>query len=154
MENEYSFSVKSLDKYFDYCKDNGYKLKSENSQIRTLYRKKDKTMARITIQKENDFVKKYLDFKEDILNGKEFTSRKESASIEFVDDSAVESILDFLNYKKDNTLSRKRWVYQKDNIIFEFDEYDSPKRAFVVSIEGDMDKIKDVYLEVKKIKDE
>ena len=111
-------------------------------------------MARITIQKENDFVKKYLDFKEDILNGKEFTSRKESASIEFVDDSAVESILDFLNYKKDNTLSRKRWVYQKDNIIFEFDEYDSPKRAFVVSIEGDMDKIKDVYLEVKKIKDE
>ena len=40
MEYEYSFKVKSLDIYIDYCKNNNYEKTEENIQTRILYRNK------------------------------------------------------------------------------------------------------------------
>ena len=53
-EYEYSFEVKNLKPYIDYCTANGYALKSSGSQKRVLFRNKNKTLARITYNKIND----------------------------------------------------------------------------------------------------
>ena len=151
MEYEYSFKVKEIDPYIEYCKNNGYEFIEETNQSRTLYRNTNKTMARITIKEKNGVTKKLLDFKDDNINGDILIERRESQSIEFTDDDAVESILNFLNYKKDNTLIRKRYVYKKGNVKFELDDYDAPEKAFVVAIEGEKSEVDKVYEEVKNL---
>ena len=107
-------------------KKNNYYLTENSKQIRTIYRNKNKTIARI--KEEKNISKKFLDFKEDKLNDETFISRKETLHIEINDDDAVNSILDFLGYIKDNTLIRERIVYKKNDVTFEFDKYTSPKK--------------------------
>ena len=48
-EHEYSFKVKNLKPYIDYCINNKYELEEKTLEQRIIYRKNDKTMARITI---------------------------------------------------------------------------------------------------------
>lgn len=153
-ENEYSFEVKKLDKYIEYCKKNNYSLTENSKQIRTIYRNKNKTIARITIKEENNISKKFLDFKEDKLCNKTFISRKETLPIEINDDDAVNSILDFLGYIKDNTLIRERIVYKKNDVTFEIDKYTSPKKTYVVALEGNTKKTKKIFEDIKKIREE
>ena len=108
-EYEYTFQVKDLKPYFNFCENNGFKLKSKFKQTRTIYRNPNKTMARITINQENDGKKKFLDFKEDnLVKGAVLKELNESLPIEFTDDNAVNSILEFLGYTKDNTMERTR----------------------------------------------
>ena len=114
-EYEYSFKVESIERYIDYCNNNGYELIDKVKQTRTLYRNSNKTMARITI---NDN-KMFLDFKEDNLTEDILKIRKESLPLEFNDIKSINSILDFLEYKKDITLIRNRKIYEKDNVKFE-----------------------------------
>ena len=149
-EYEYSFKVKEIDPYIEYCKNNGYEFIEETNQSRTLYRNTNKTMARITIKEKNNIVKKLLDFKDDNITDDILIERRESKSIEFTDDDAVESILDFLNYKKDNTLIRKRYVYKKGNVKFEIDDYEYPEKSYVVAIEGEKSEVDKVYNVVKE----
>ena len=150
IENEYSKKVDNLNDYIEYCKRNGFILDSKINQTRVLYRHSNKTLARITINNINNSLKKYLDFKEDKLTSDELISRKESKMIEFTDDEAVYSILDFLGYKKDNTLERVRYVYKKEDIVFELDEYIKPNKSCVVSLEGEKDKISKIWEELFK----
>ena len=150
IENEYSKKVDNLNDYIEYCERNGFILDSKINQIRVLYRHSNKTLARITINNINNSLKKYLDFKEDKLTSDELISRKESKMIEFTDDEAVYSILDFLGYKKDNTLERVRYVYKKEDIVFELDEYIKPNKSCVVSLEGEKDKISKIWEELFK----
>lgn len=149
-EYEYSKKVDNLDKYIDYCEINGFVLKEKIKQIRTIYRKNDSTIARITINENNGVIKRELDFKEDKLSDEELIVRKESLSLEFDDEKAVLSILDFLNYKKDNTLERTRYVYEKEDAKFEFDEYVKPEKCNVVSLEGEKNKTDRIWLELDK----
>ena len=119
MEYEYSFKVLDLTPYHKYCKENDYELLEVTNQSRTLYRHINKTMARITIKECNNTIIKTLDFKEDKLSSDVLIERKESEAITFTDDAAVDSILEFLEYKKDNTLIRKRYVYKLADIKLE-----------------------------------
>lgn len=146
MEYEYSFKVEELKPYIDYCSSNSYELENKVNEERTIYRNSNNTIARITKQGS----KMFLDFKEDKLSDKDLIERKESESLEFTDINAVISILDFLGYKEDNTLKRKRLIYVKNNVKFEIDPYKEPEECFVVSIEGDKTEVDEVY---KKIKD-
>lgn len=149
-EYEYSFKVKNIDSYIEYCKKNNYTLKEETEQTRTLYRKNNGTMARITIKTVGESVEKNLDFKDDILNDEILIERRETKSIDFTDVVAVESILDFLGYVKDNTLKRRRLVYIKNNVVFELDIYEEPEIAYVVAIEGEKKEVDEVYNHLKK----
>lgn len=152
-EYEYSFKVEDLSPFFDYCKNNNFVLTEKFEQSRTLYKHPNKTMARITINKCNNKEIKLLDFKEDKLVANEVLKEaKESMPVEFEDDSAIQSILDFLNYKEDVTLHRTRTTYEKGNVKFEFDEYISPEKAKVVAIEGEKDLVDKIYLEIKDLK--
>lgn len=145
-EYEYSFKVSSLNPYIDYCKKNNFEFVEETNQSRTIYRNSNKTIARITIK---NGILKYLDFKDDIISDDVLIERRESKDIKFDDLEAVESILDFLNYKKDNTLIRTRLVYKKGNVKFELDNYELPESSFVVAIEGNKEEVDNVYEEVK-----
>ena len=107
-------------------------------------------MLRLTINKSNNKVIKELDFKQDNLSENPFIERKESLPITYEDDEAVNSIIDFLNYKKSVELVRKRHVYEKNNIKFEIDEYISPEVSLVVSFEGEKDIIDAIYQELKE----
>ena len=149
-EYEYSFEVKDLKPYIEYCTKNGYTLKSRGDQKRTLYRNKNKTLARITFEKINDKTTKTLDFKDDKLSNDDLIVRRETLPIEFEDDNAILSILDFLDYKEDNSLIRERLVYEKDNVKLELDNYICPRKTCVVAIEGEKEKVDEVYKMVKK----
>lgn len=151
-EYEYTFQVKDLKPYFNFCENNGFKLKSKFKQTRTIYRNPNKTMARITINQENGGKKKFLDFKEDnLVKGAVLKELNESLPIEFTDDNAVNSILDFLGYTKDNTMERTRTVYVGDGVTFEIDEYILPTPAKVVAVEGEKQVVDKIYQEIKDL---
>ena len=149
MEYEYSFKVESIEKYIDYCNSNDYKLIDKVKQTRTLYRNSNKTMARITINEYENNTKMFLDFKEDNLTDDILKIRKESLPLEFSNMESINSILDFLEYKKDITLIRNRKIYEKDNVKFEIDEYESPEVYNVVAIEGEKEEVDKVYNELE-----
>ena len=149
LEYEYSFKVSNLDKYIDYCKNKNYNLIEKIKQNRTLYRNNNKTMARITIKENNKIKEKILDFKEDNLTEDILKIRKESLPLKFENIEEAESILEFLEYKKDITLIRTRIVYEKNNVKFELDEYESPNKYCVVAIEGNKEEVDKVYQEIK-----
>lgn len=152
IEYEYSINVPSLEPYINYCKEQGYNFIEESNQTRTLYRKPNGTMARITNNEVNGVIKKLLDFKEDNwVEGQVLKQHKESLPIEYTNDEAINSILDFLEYKKDNTLIRKRYVFEKGKVKFELDEYTQPYNACVVGIEGEKVQVDKVYEEIRAL---
>ena len=136
IEQEYSFKVTNINPFIKYCKDNGYKRIEKTEQVRTLYKKEDKTMLRLTVKKNGRKVIKEMDFKQDIISDDVYIERKESLPITYEDDEAVNSIIDFLGYKKDIELVRTRYVYEKNKVKVEIDDYNSPEEMLVVSIEG------------------
>lgn len=150
-EYEYSFKVNSLEKVEKYCNDKNYEFLEKTSQIRTLYRNDNGTMARITIKKKEGSTKKMLDFKDDILSDEVLIERKESLPLLYEDDCALDSILDYLKYRKDKVLNRERTVYKKKGVIFELDKYKSPEVACVVAIEGEKKEVDYVYQEIKSL---
>ena len=153
-EKEYSFKVTSIAPFINYCVSNKYDFIEKTEQVRTLYKKSDNTMLRLTVKKIGDKVYKEMDFKQDKLSNDSFIERKESKAIPYEDDEAVNSIIEFLDYKKAIELVRNRYVYSKDDIKFEIDEYLSPEEALVVAIEGDYDKITNIFEELKDKYDE
>ena len=150
-EYEFCFEVKELKPYIEYCKLNGYNLVEEGDQERIIYRKSDGTIARVTTNVKNGKIKRSLDFKEYKISESVLNVRKESLPIDFTDINAVESILDFLNYKKDNTLIRRRYTFEKNKVKFELDEYTQPKIAYIVAIEGEKDLVDKTYKDVKNL---
>lgn len=150
IEYEYSFKVKDIKEYLLYLEDNGYKLTSNCNQQRILYKNKNKTMARVTIEEVNHKKIKKLDFKEDKLSDDDLTIRKETKSLIFTNGDEIEEILAFLGYYKAKILIRNRSVYQKGNVKFEIDKYEYPFKDYVVALEGNQ---KDVDEEYKKLKD-
>ena len=146
-EYEYSFKVSDILPYIKYCKDNGYILKEESSQIRVLYKNINKTMARITTKKIGNFKKIILDFKDDNKSEEVLKVSRETLPLEITDNDldAIYSILDMLEYKKDITLIRDRFVYEKGNVKLELDIYSSPEKMYVAAIEGKKEEVDIVY---------
>lgn len=148
MEYEYSFEVKSLDKYIEYCENNNYKKVSQKKEKRIIYRNENKTIARITIEDDKDAL---LDFKDDILNGEVLIERRETPKLYIKDMDTVLKMLEFLKYNKDNVLDRERIVYKKGGVTFELDSYNEPRKSYVVAIEGEKEETDKVYKEVTNL---
>jgi len=152
MHNEYecSFKTNDIKKYINYCENNNYEKELFTNQTRRLYKNGTKYMARITINDDNTI----FDFKEDKLEeDKLFKNRKESEELIVTPDleSFVYSILDTLEYKLVKELKRIRYIYKKDNIKFEIDEYLFPKKENVIAIEGDKLLVDEVYQIIKDL---
>lgn len=133
-----------MSEYINYCGRHNYALEGHKRQLRTIYVNND-IIARIT---QNIFENKnvnVLDFKENKMGDSDLIIRQESKSIVFDNVDSCENILNFLGYKKDQTLDRIRTIYVKGNVKFEIDEYVLPYKAFVVAVEGEKDAVDEVY---------
>lgn len=152
-EYEYSFKVTNVDKFICYCKENNYIKKENVKQTRILYKNRSSIMARITSKEYDNFVETTLDFKDDNNSNEILKVSNETIPLEVNDNNkdAVYSILNILGYKKDKTLVRNRVVYYKDNVTYEIDSYINPEKMFVVAIEGDKNKVDQVYYELEEL---
>lgn len=123
-EYEYSFKVKDIGPFIDYCVNNNYELKNEYEQTRTLYKNGGKVMARITknIYKDNEV--EILNFKDDNLSDNVLKVSRESKDLVMNDDNRefVKSLLEILELTDVKKLVRKRYVYRYNNVIFEIDK--------------------------------
>lgn len=155
-EYEYSMKVKDIKPFINYCKKNNYNLINKTTQKRVLYRNDNKILARVTTIQEDKSKNIFLDFKDENESDDTLKISRESGKIDvtgkmnFV--NAVLSMLGFDFYKE---LDRVRYVYTKDKVIFEIDEYLKPEMK-VVGIEGNKEEVDKIYKvlenEIKKWK--
>lgn len=153
IEYEYSFKVKNLTPYIEYCEKNKYKKISETKQTRELFTNTNQILARITTNKYDNKIAKFLDFKDENDTDKILKKSRETIPLEInkENEEAVNSILNIHGYKKKKHLERKRIVYNKENVTFEIDEYSSPEIMYVVAIEGEKNAVDKTYSEISKI---
>lgn len=153
MEYEYSFKVNDVKPYIVYCKENGFERVKEYNQTRTLYTCGNNILARITTQEENGSINEILDFKDDNDSDEVLKVSRETIPLVVNRDNkeAVMSMLDIFGYKVKKELIRKRYVYKKDNVMFEIDDYTSPEIMHVIAIEGEKEQVDKIYKEIKGI---
>ena len=149
-EYEYSFKVKNVNPYIEYCKNNGFKEAFKSNQIRDWYKNNSSINARITVNKINGKDEIIVDFKAEDKSDKILKNTKESLPLK-VDNNidAIDSILDILGYKLDVHVARTRSVYKKGNVKFEIDEYTEPEIMNVVAIEGEKEIVDSIYESIK-----
>ena len=151
-EYEYSFKLKDIKEFVQYCILNNYEKKEEYLQTRILYKNGGPIMARVTENIYNDRSIKILNFKDDNLNSKDLNISRESKDLIVNDENKefVESLIEILNLTNKKILKRKRYVYEKNNVKFEIDEYIEPVMN-VVAIEGLKEEVDIVYKELEEI---
>lgn len=153
-EYEYSFKVRTIEPFIEYCVNNNYELKKEYVQTRTLYKNGGKVMARITKNVYESEEIEILNFKDDNLNDNVLKVSRESKDLRINDENRdfVTSLLEILELNEAKKLIRKRFVFKKNNVIFELDKYTTPVMN-VVALEGLQDEVDNVYNELKSIID-
>jgi len=146
-EYEYSFNVKSIKLYIDYCKINNYTNKLIINENRIVYHNDNlkHVIARITISEE----KSLLDFKNINKENNDLKISNESIPLEINNIDIIKSMLEVLGFYENANNTRTRYVYEKDNVIFEIDDYINPIMQ-VVAIEGNKDKVDKIYKEIKE----
>ena len=151
-EYEYSFKVKDIKEFIQYCISNKYEKKEEYFQTRILYKNGGPIMARVTENNYNDKTEKVLNFKDDNLNDKTLKISRESKDLIVNDDNQefVNSLIEILDLTNKKVLKRKRYVFEKTNVKFEIDEYIEPVMN-VVAIEGLQEEVDAVYKELEAI---
>ena len=151
-EYEYSFKVKDIKEFIQYCVLNEYEKKEEYLQTRILYKNGGPVMARITENIYNDYVQKVLNFKDDNLNDNILKVSRETKDLVINDDNQefVDSLIEILDLANKKVLKRKRYVFEKNSVKFEIDEYIEPVMN-VVAIEGLQEEVDVVYNELEEI---
>ena len=98
-EYEYSFKVKDIESFINYCKNNNYDLVNEYEQVRTLYKNGGKVMARITKNTYKDSISEILNFKDDNINDSILKISRESKDLIITDDNRefVDSLINILD---------------------------------------------------------
>lgn len=154
-EYEYSFHVNSIEPYINYCKQNGYKEKNISEQTRVVYENKNNKniIARITTINKSGKKKIVFDCKNVEKSQKNFKESNESIPllVNSNNEKSILSILEVLGFCVVANNTRIRYVYKKNNVIFEIDDYLDPKMK-VVAIEGDKEEVDKVYFQIKDIK--
>jgi len=152
MEYEYSFKVEDIKPYINYCEENSFEKVKEFNQTRILYISDNKILARITTQEENGSIKTVLDFKDDNDSEEILKVSRETIPLVVTDENkeAVMSMLEIFGYKIKKELIRKRYVYKKDKVIFEIDDYTSPEVMHVIAIEGEKEQVDKIYNDIKE----
>lgn len=152
-EYEYSFKVKDVNPYIEYCKNNDFEEIFKNDQIRDWYQNDSSINARVTINKINGEDEIIVDFKEEDKSDEILKETRESLPLKVENNiDAINSILDILGYKIDVQVARIRRVYKKGNVKFEIDEYTKPEIMNVVAIEGEKEIVDDIYESIKNFK--
>ena len=153
-EYEYNFKVKSIEPFINFCKQNGYKEKQISTQNRVVYENKNKKtmLARITTDIKNNKKTTVLDFKNVDNKNRNFKISNESLPIKVTSKNkkAIMSILQTLEFEEVANNFRTRYVYEKNNVKFEIDDYTKPQMK-IVAIEGDKNEVEKVKLLIEKL---
>ena len=151
-EYEYSFNVDNIQPYIDYCENNGYTQTSVSEQNRVVYENKNdrNKIARITTTQNGENTETLFDYKTITASQDALKISKETKPI-IVTINNQKDILSKLENEgyfivADNT--RIRYIYTKDNVTFEIDDYTNPIMK-VVAIEGEKSAVDKVYEEIK-----
>lgn len=148
-EYEYSFEVKNIEPYIEYCKNNNYINKSITNENRIVYQNTqlNNVIARITTSNGETI----LDFKNKNKEQNDLKISNESLPLIINNNiEIIKSMLETLEFHESANNIRTRHIYEKDNVIFEIDDYQKPKMS-VVAIEGNKTKVDDIYNEIKSI---
>ena len=150
VEYEYSYKVKDIEPFINYCKENGYSKLKENMQTRILYHNANKMLARITKTEIGEDVYTEFNLKDegDLENNLNVCRESPMLVIDDTNKEFIMSMLEMLDFKKFKTLKRKRYVFEKGNVKFEIDDYIEPCMK-VVAIEGEKESVDKVYEELK-----
>lgn len=65
--------------------------------------------------------------------------------------AAILSILDTTDFILQSDNVRTRYVYKKDDVMFEMDDYTKPQIMQVVALEGNQEKVEQIYNEIKNL---
>ena len=155
-EYEYSIKVKSIKPYIDYCLKNGYTKESEITQNRIVYENKHTPdiISRVTKKIVDGKETAVFDIKNVGMRNDKLKSSAESIPMVITDDNKeiIKSMIETLDFYEAANNYRTRYIYKKDNVKFEIDDYIKPKMK-VVGIEGDKTEVDKVYRELieKKI---
>ena len=151
-EYEYSFKVKDIKPFVEYCQNHHYQQVEDYKQIRTLYKNGGKIMARITQNFYPDKTVEILNFKDDNLNDQTLKVSRETEDLKITDENRgfVTSLIEILDLNQPKVLERKRSVYEKEHVKFELDDYVSPVMK-VVAIEGLKEEVDKVYQELEEV---
>jgi hypothetical protein len=154
-EYEFSFNVKSIDRYIEYCKENNYTLLAKYDQNRKVYENSHSSsiIARVTKTNKDGVIEEMLDCKNVGEKHQDLKISNESLPLIITDDnrSIIMSILEVLDFTLTADNTRTRYVYKKDGVKFEIDDYLKPNLP-VVAIEGKRDEVDRVYNEIKEFK--
>lgn len=153
-EYEYSFKVPSIKPYIEYCENNNYEKVNEVTQNRVVFENKHSKniIARITTKIDGD--KKYtlFDCKNVNKEDRDLKISSESLPIEVTNDNekSIYSMLEVLDFYEAAKNYRTRYIYKKDGVTFEIDNYIEPKMQ-VVGIEGKRSEVDKVYNNLKEL---
>ena len=152
LEYEYSIKAKSVFPFIDYCEKNGYKLKDKLKENRMVFENKAnrKIISRITITKKDGLSVCLFDFKNKKQIKKNFKEAEESLPLNLKGEEEIEiakSILNVLEFEQSADNLRTRYIYVKDEVKFEIDEYSRPVMN-IIGIEGEKQAVDNVYKDV------
>ena len=155
-EYEYSFKVKSIEPYINYCKNNNYNLIDIIKENRRVYENKhnNKLIARITSRIKNNKKDIKLDFKNVSSNNDDLKISLESIPIKITkrNKKQIDSILKVLDFYEVTNNIRTRYIYKLNDVKFEIDDYEIPQMK-IVAIEGLKDEVDKIYKKIIKIKE-
>lgn len=151
IEYEYNFKVSDIKPIIEYCKENGYNFVSATWQNRKVFENSNNKniISRITTTKINNKLEIVWDFKNVDNKNKTLKISQESLPMS-IDKQKIEIVLSMLNtigfeLSADNI--RTRYVYEKDNVVLEIDDYERPAMK-IVAIEGQKDKVDQLYQQI------
>lgn len=150
-EYEYSFKVKSIKPFIDYCEENGYEKVSEVIQNRIVYENKhtEDIIARITKKIIDGNEKAVFDIKNVGKRNENLKDSTESIPLTITEENTniIDSMLSVLDFYEAANNYRTRYIYVKNGVKFEIDDYIRPKMQ-VIGIEGNKDAVDTIYNEI------
>ena len=155
IEYERSFNVEDIEPYINYCKQNEYELVSKTEQNRVVYECKHNIhiIARLTTEVINGVSKTMFDYKNVDKSNNDLKVSRESIPMVVTEENkdVVLSILNVTDFVFASNNQRVRYVYKKDDVIFEIDDYTLPRIMKVVALEGNQEKVESVYAKIKQL---
>ena len=150
-EYEHSFKVKSILPYLEYCKQNGYTEFDVVTQNRVVYENSnsDHIIARITTETVGGKERIVFDCKNVGSKRKDLNISSESIPMELTEETKkiVLSMLEVLEFYVAADNLRTRYIFKKEGVTFEIDDYIRPQTQ-VVAIEGKEEAVEKVYSDI------
>ena len=153
-EYEYSFAVKDITPYIEFCDNNGYEKVSVLKQNRVVYENKNlgNIIARITTTMLEGEETVVFDCKSIAVGDGNLKVSEESKEIIVTNENrdVILSMLEALGFCIVANNTRTRYDYKKGSVKFEIDDYIDPNMK-VVAIEGERELVNTVYSVVKDL---